>query len=506
MMRAPGRQGSHVFHTIVGATLAFFGLSAESHVAANDRHFPVRVSENGRYLEDAGGKPFLLHGDTAWSLILQLSKEDAEEYLENRREKGFNAILTVLSWTAYADDPPRNKYGDAPFLTAGDFATPNEAYFAHADWVFQKAKEKGILVVLNPAVTGFADSSGWGKQIVDNGPTKCREFGRYLGNRYHRQPNIIWQAGGDRTPEVGSALEKNWLEILLGIKERAPDHLWTAHWRRRTTAVDQPTFAPHMTVDNAYGGNRTYIQTLRAYNRANPRPTFVNEAYYEENSLSAGRLASTPQVLRAQAYWGLLSGATGHFFGSDHIWSFGGPRTASARQLPRLNWRAGLDRRPSREMTFVKRLFEGRAWHELVPDQNHSVVTKGYGTFGEDDRTPGGDYVTAARTGDGKLVMAYVPSTESAQRTITVDMTKLDGAAQACWYNPTDGTYRAIDGSPFANLGLRDFSTPGDNGTGANDWVLVLETGAPPPRAAAGSALNRVYALTTACGPAVRND
>lgn len=50
-------------------------------------------------------------------------------------------------------------------------------------------------------------------------------------------------------------------------------------------------------------------------------------------------------------------------------------------------------------------------------------------------------------------------------------------AGQARWFNPTDGKYRAIDGSPFANRGLRDFATPGDNGTGANDWVLVLEAG-----------------------------
>jgi hypothetical protein len=26
------------------------------------------------------------------------------------------------------------------------------------------------------------------------------------------------------------------------------------------------------------------------------------------------------------------------------------------------------------------------------------------------------------------------------------------------------------------NSGSRDFTTPGDNGTGANDWVLVLES------------------------------
>jgi len=452
--------------------------------AASDPPFPVRVSTNGRYLEDASGKPFLLHGDTAWSLMVQLTREETEEYLENRRQKGFNAILVNLIEYFYADSPPQNKYGDAPFTTPGDFSTPNEAYFAHADWVIRKAKEKGILVVLNPCYTGYSSNfktsrDGWMTAILANGPAKCREYGRYVGRRYKDHANIIWQAGGDTTIPVGSELEQNWLELLRGVKEQAPAHLWTAHWYRFSTALDQVTFAQYMDLDNAYGGNRTYIQTLRAYNRANPKPTFVNEAYYEDTHLVAG--AGTPPLMRAQAYWALLSGATGHFFGSDHIWAFGGPLGGPGNPRGR-DWRQGMDRQPSREMVFVKRLLENRAWQDLVPDQDHSVVTSGYGTFGEDNRTPGGDYVTAARTGDGRLVMAYVPPTGTGPRTISVNMTSLGGPAEARWYNPTNGSYTDISGSPFANAGIRSFTTPGDNGTGANDWVLVLETAAWPPR------------------------
>lgn len=466
--------------TLVAILLGLPASPTPAWAASSNSPFPVRVSANGRYLEDASGKPFLLHGDTAWSFMVQLNKEAAEEYLENRRQKGFNAILVNLIEYFYADNPPKNKYGDEPFTTPEGFATPNEKYFAHADWVIHKAREKGILVVLNPCYTGFSSNfkssgDGWVQAMLANGPEKCRDYGRYIGRRYKNQTNIIWQAGGDTTIPVGSDLEKNWLEILLGIKEHVPNHLWTAHWLRWTTARDQATFAPYMTVDNAYGGNRTYIQTLRAYNRENPRPTFVNEAYYEDTPLSVGPAGGTPQVLRAQAYWALLSGATGHIFGSDHLWMFGGPRGTPSNPKPQLDWRAGMDRQGSQDMAHVKKLFDGLAWHELIPDQDHSVVTAGYGTFGKDDRTPGGDYVTAARTGDGSLVMAYVPSTGKGTRTITVNMARLSGKANARWYNPTNGTYTSIAESPLANSGSRDFTTPGDNGTGTNDWVLVLE-------------------------------
>jgi hypothetical protein len=467
----------------VAATLAAVLLagSLTRNAAAGEPLFPVRAAENGRYLIDASGKPFLLHGDTAWSLIVQLTKEETEEYLENRRQKGVNSIIVNLIEFKYADHAPLNRAGDPPFITPGDLSSPNEAYFAHAEWVIRRAGDKGMLVVSNPCYTGngppgSTKKDGWANEIVASTPEVCRNYGRYIGQRYKGFANIIWQAGGDQTPKAGSLLERNWLEILLGIKDEVPAHHWTAHWRNFTTAVDNPAFASYMTLDNAYSGNRTYIQVLRAYNRDNPRPTFLNEAHYEGFGLTSYSNAKneSPGMMRAQVYWALLSGATGHHFGSHHIWSFGWPGIQRYRVT---TWREGMESQGSREMVFVKRLFEGRAWHELVPDQDHSVVVSGYGTFGKDDFTSGGDYVTAARTGDGSLVMAYVPSTGTMPRTITVDMAKLDVAARARWYNPTAGTYTTIDGSPLANKGSRDFATPGDNGTGTNDWVLVLEAG-----------------------------
>jgi hypothetical protein len=173
---------------------AFFLLGcatsqAPSRGVGNDSPFPLRVSTNGHYLVDAGGKPFLLQGDTAWSLIVQLTKEETEEYLENRRQKGFNAILVNLIEAYYADSPPKNKYGVAPFAREGDLSTPNEAYFAHADWVIRKAHEKGIVVVLNPCYAGYSSDfrtarDGWLAAIIANGPVKVRNYGRYVGDRY----------------------------------------------------------------------------------------------------------------------------------------------------------------------------------------------------------------------------------------------------------------------------------------------------------------------------------
>ena len=89
--------------------------------------------------------------------------------------------------------------------------------------------------------------------------------------------------------------------------------------------------------------------------------------------------------------------------------------------------------------------------------------------------------LTAARTSDGSLVIAYMPSI----RRITVDMSKLTAISTARWYDPTNGEYTDVSGSPFANRGSRQFNPPGKNSAGDGDWVLVIE--APIARALTGT-------------------
>ena len=80
-------------------------------------------------------------------------------------------------------------------------------------------------------------------------------------------------------------------------------------------------------------------------------------------------------------------------------------------------------------------------------------------------------YVTGARTPDGSLVVVYIPTS----RAITVDMSKLAGETTAQWFDPTNGRYVDITGSPFPNVGLMQLESPRYNDTGDSDWVLVLE-------------------------------
>src|SRR6185312_14960810 len=78
----------------------------------------LRISANHRYFT-ANNKPFFWLGDTGWLLFSKLTQQDAEKYLETRKEQGFNLIqVMVVHSTAEV-----NAYGDSA-LVNHNIATP----------------------------------------------------------------------------------------------------------------------------------------------------------------------------------------------------------------------------------------------------------------------------------------------------------------------------------------------------------------------------------------------
>src|SRR5215510_6602594 len=78
--------------------------------------FPLRPSENGRFLVDAGGRPFPILGRTAWFMAL-LSTADAAVFLDDTRARGFNAVeLALIGHDPRGRHVPFDDRGAAPFL------------------------------------------------------------------------------------------------------------------------------------------------------------------------------------------------------------------------------------------------------------------------------------------------------------------------------------------------------------------------------------------------------
>jgi Putative collagen-binding domain of a collagenase len=93
----------------------------------------------------------------------------------------------------------------------------------------------------------------------------------------------------------------------------------------------------------------------------------------------------------------------------------------------------------------------------------------------------GDSQITASITSTGSHLIAYVPPTGTETRTFSVDLRSMAGNARARWWNPTTGTYLGIGANTYAfsnTLAAQSFTTSGDNGTGTNDWILLLDTAA----------------------------
>ncbi len=124
---------------------------------------------------DQRGAPFLIHGDMPWSLIVALTEEEAERYLENRRQKGFKSIVVNLIEHKFRG--PANRSGDrVRSLLLATSQRRTRGTFKHVDWVLRKAGEKGIQVFLDPVYLGYRGTDeGWIEEVLANGPEqKCR--------------------------------------------------------------------------------------------------------------------------------------------------------------------------------------------------------------------------------------------------------------------------------------------------------------------------------------------
>ncbi len=414
--------------------------------------FPLKDGPTGRYLVDRDGRPFLIVGDSPQALIVNVSEKQADRYFANREAAGFNSLWINLLCDTYTGGRANGDTYDgiAPFTKPGDLSTPNPVYFARADAMIRLAAKHNLAVFLDPIETG-----GWLKVLRSNGTARAYAYGRYLGRRYRSYPNIVWLSGNDFQTWEQPGDDALVLAVARGIKSADPNALQTTELNYYTSAsLDDSRWSGILGLDAAYTYSPTYAEVLNAYRNRDRIQAFLIEANYE------GELAYTgPETLRRQEYWSMLSGVTGQFYGDKYTWQF----------LP--GWPSYVSTIGSRQITFLVNLFSHRPWFDLVPDTQHRLVVSGFGTYSDSGNVNDNDYVTAARTPDGRLAIAYLPTGHP----VVVDMTTMaDRRVRAQWYDPTTGTYATIPGSPFRPSGRRTFTVPGKHHDGDDDWVLVL--------------------------------
>ncbi len=479
-------------------------------------NFPLKASANGRYLVDSKGHPFPILGDAGWEAPFNLSATDQAAYLDDRVRRGFDAVLfEAIEHKFTQKKPPQNLAGDLPFAQrldgnaytgspngtssangnssqfgadpysnvnnqTPDFTFPNEAYWKNVDAYVSLCEKKGVLVLMWPAYVGYAGGDeGWMSEMVANDAivgaggfsgqpwadatkSKLWNYATWIANRYKSSTNIVWVYGGDYGNNAGNGgvfttSQKNAVNnVLAGTLSITGQQstLRTAHWSRGSLSTDLVFTAGSFNLEGVYSNTAAAQFARSGYANTPALPAYELENYYENNSNTQG------QPDRRFQWWSMLSDIGGLFFGNENLWPF----------TP--NWKSNLDSPGAKDMARLNAFVRSVPWYDLVPsglDGMKTLITQGGGT----ENPQSADYVAAAATPNGTLLLAYVPPSHSG--TITVDMSALGGLGRARWYNPASASYTDI-ATALANSGTQVLTPPGDNGSGFSDWVLVIDT------------------------------
>ena len=279
--------------------------------------------------------------------------------------------------------------------------------------------------------------------------------------------------------------------LINGVKSVAPNQLrggelCFAKGTEGVSTFDDPNFLPpYQTINGAYTYAPVYAEVLRTYNNSSanfrgfgpgtnttpPCPTIMVESDYEWDNHNGD--PGIPVNMRRILWWTYLSGACGYIYGmaftaGTFIVSGSAP-VSSYNTTPPL-WKNNLNSPGVIAFGVLINLFNTIKWWNLVPDQNHTVGSAGYGTPAATGTYQTNDYVTVAATPDGTLALAYFP--QGSSNKLTVGMSTFAAPATARWLDPTNGSYTDI--RTFSNSGTHNFSPSGNNAGGDPDWVLVL--------------------------------
>jgi hypothetical protein len=432
----------------------------------------VVVSENGRFLQHENGEPFFWLADTGWLLFRTLNRREADTYLENRRQLGFNVIQVMV----VHEIPMLNFYGDSAFVkqnvahpkvTPGQHPDDPEQYdfWDHVDYIIKTAEDKGLYVALVPV---------WGSNV--RGGKVCQDaaavYAAWLANRYKEAPNIFWLNGGDVR---GSDKTDVWQILGRTIKKIDPNHLITFHpfgrtqsstWFHNEAWLDFNMFqSGHRRYDQGDGeenwkGEDGWRYVKEDYAKTPVKPTLDGEPSYE-NIPQGLHDPSEPywqaQDVRRYAYWSVFAGACGHTYGHNAVMQMYNPNSTKASYGVKEFWFDAINHPGAQQMQFVKKLLLSRPYFERLPDQSIVAGDAGFQY----------DVVIATRGQSYLFVYTYTG------RDFKINMGRISGDhVRAWWYNPRDG--EATEIGVFSNSGTLSFDPPGDKQEG-NDWILVLD-------------------------------
>ncbi len=424
------------------------------------RHGLLRMSPAKRNVIHADGTPFLVVGDTPWSIPFRATAEQVNIYAKDRMEKGFNtALLITLQPDRYADGPELRNTAlgfDRAFedLHEGRLNKLKPDYFQTFDSLIH------ILVnhELVPLYAPFAHGYGWkGEQAIGPqvAPEQYIRYCKYLIARYGSMP-AFWLISLDNNGKsagvkpAGKAIEK-WDAYgqPVGL-HYSPYDDYLAGWAKNDSSCcfhynrtyqDEP-WLDFQWAQTGHDGKHLYHKVERMYDAKPTKANMNGEPTYEgmgEGKLGLGWWQGEDAWLQ------LMHGGTmGVVYGAAGLWQWkitatepGWPEWTNAP----VSWKEALSLEGSKFVAFISKAFKGFDFTDMekrwdLTEGNKPLLAK-EGSF----------YIAYLNAG-GSIRIKNVP----------------DGLTRY-WFNPVTGILK----EQGKTTGEDRFKAPG-----AKPWVLII--------------------------------
>ncbi|MFO7622666.1 MAG: DUF4038 domain-containing protein, partial [Bacteroidales bacterium] len=413
------------------------------------KHGLLRMSEGKRNVIHANGKPFLVVGDTPWSIPFRATTGQVKEYAADRMKKGFNAALLMsVQPDMYAEGPDaRNTVlGFArgfEDLHEGHLNKLKPGYFQYLDSLMQILVDHGIVPVYQPVFHGF----GWkGKSVLGPvaDPEEYARYCKYLVARYGSMP-AFWLVSGDAhglDPGVkpGGEMIEKWdcYHQPAGIHYNPADDFLPS-WARGDSSrcfhynrsyQDEP-WLDFQWAQTGHDGLHLYHKVERMYDNKPVKANLNGEPTYEGMGNGKNGLG----WWQGEEAWNQLmhGGTMGVVYGAVCLWQWkitpDEPGWDSWTNAP-MSWREAMSQEGSNYAGLVSRAFDGFDFADMekrwdLTDANKPLLAK-----------------------EGKFYISYLENGGE------IEIRNIPQGLSFCWFNPKNGEI-AIQGTTSLNSAFK---------------------------------------------------
>lgn len=420
----------------------------------------LKMSPGKRNITFGDNTPFLMVGDTPWSMPYRATLEQTKMYAEDRQKKGFNTALLI------AVQPDQNAVGPDQRNTVGGFARGfedlkdghltklNPAYFQTLDSMLAILYEKEIIPVLAPLAFGY----GWKGAHALGASANAEEYSRfckYLVARYGSRPAcwLITLDGNGMAPGVepaGETIEK-WdaYRQPVGLHYNPCDDFlatWavkdSSHCFHYNRTHQEKKWLDFQWAQTGHDGLHLYHKVERMHQNLPVKAVMNGEPTYE--AMNEGK--SGLGWWQGEDAWNQLmhGGTMGVIYGAACLWQWKITPDETGWE-PWTNapfsWRQALDFEGSRYVGHISRAFEGFDFTDMKVRKD--LTDSGFGLLAK----------------EGVFYIAYLPKGGE------IDIKNVPDLPYY-WFDPVKGVF-----VPTQYSGTRSsFKSPDKN----QPWVLVL--------------------------------